>query len=271
MKKYYIFDNNNKIGPIELESLSDYNLKPDTLVWHSELTDWKKASEIKELVPFLSPPDVIIGSNNNPPPIPNLNSSQAKSTITFNRKYLKFIFAFLAVVIVIYFIFSRNNSSSDDSKTNSPDTDYPIPTAPPEVNVEDEENKLKQEALTKKNMEYRNNWSSYITANRTDFSYSDLGGISDLNIDVTNSTEYVIDELGVVVEYVKANGSIFKTESLYFSNLKPKSKQRLPAPDSERGIDVNYFISYIYAKKFKFCYEINSLGNGSIIDPWKCK
>lgn len=271
MKKYYILDNNNKIGPIEFESISSYNLKPDTLVWHSELTDWKKASELKELVPFLSPPDIILNSNNNPPPIPNLTSNQVKSTITFNKKYFKIIFAFLAVFIIVYFIFSSNNSSVNDSKSNLPDSDYPISTAPPEVNLEDEENKLKQEALTKKNMEYRNNWSSYISANRTDFSYSELGGIYDLNIDVTNGTEYVINELIVDVEYLKANGSIFKTESLYFYNLKPNSKKRLKAPDSERGTNVNYFISYIYSKKFKFCYEINSIGNGSLNDPWKCK
>lgn len=51
---YYIStDGIEKIGPISLDQLSQYNLTPDTLVWCSGMDNWCHASQVEELTPYL--------------------------------------------------------------------------------------------------------------------------------------------------------------------------------------------------------------------------
>ena len=38
-----------KMGPMSLEAIKAAAITPDTLVWHNELTDWTKASNLPEL------------------------------------------------------------------------------------------------------------------------------------------------------------------------------------------------------------------------------
>ena len=120
-------------------------------------------------------------------------------------------------------------------------------------------------------MEYRNNWSKYIIASRSDYNYSAAGGISGLSIVVYNTTSYPIDYVAVAVRYITVNGYIHKTETVGFYDIAAGTKQAQIAPNSERGTSVEYEITNIYAKKFRFCFDKNDLeGNGSINDPWKC-
>lgn len=56
MRQYYISDGIEKVGPINLDQLSQYNLTPDTLVWCSGMDNWCHASEVEELTPYLETP-----------------------------------------------------------------------------------------------------------------------------------------------------------------------------------------------------------------------
>ena len=102
------------------------------------------------------------------------------------------------------------------------------------------------------------------------YSYRKIGGISDLGITVSNSTEYSIDEVNVEIYYIQANGEPFKTEIVTLSNITPNSSKRVGAPNSERGLSVKIRIISITAKSFKFCYNTYEEGNGNPNDPWKC-
>ena len=60
MKNYYYTDGNEKFGPFTLEELKGKKITRNTLVWYSDLLDWKRAGEIPELQELLSigPPDI---------------------------------------------------------------------------------------------------------------------------------------------------------------------------------------------------------------------
>lgn len=62
--KYYIVVNNEKKGPYELKELANMGIKRDTLVWHSGMPQWQKASQLKELGKTL------YDDNERPPEIP---------------------------------------------------------------------------------------------------------------------------------------------------------------------------------------------------------
>ncbi|MFN5891004.1 MAG: zinc-ribbon domain-containing protein [Bacteroidota bacterium] len=125
-------------------------------------------------------------------------------------------------------------------------------------------------ATTEKNMSIRNNWEDYIIASRSGFNYSELGGISDLSIIITNKTEYVMDRVFVDVDIKTANGYTYKTEHLYFEQVKPYSRQEQMVPPTTRGKTVEYRITNIYSNSLNFKWdEGDNTGNGSLNDPWK--
>jgi hypothetical protein len=47
MKKYYLHNGQDNIGPFNKEQLKDQKINKDTPVWSEEMNDWKKAGEIE--------------------------------------------------------------------------------------------------------------------------------------------------------------------------------------------------------------------------------
>lgn len=52
---YYMNEQGQQIGPMDLASLKFAGLKPDTLVWHSGLPTWLAAKDIPELSNLITP------------------------------------------------------------------------------------------------------------------------------------------------------------------------------------------------------------------------
>ncbi|WP_207510360.1 hypothetical protein [Longitalea luteola] len=94
----------------------------------------------------------------------------------------------------------------------------------------------------------RNNIWLYVKAESNDYDKKGLGGISNLEISVTNPTDYTLDKVRVKIMYVKANGSIFETKYEDFFSVKPNSKATHKISDTKRGTSVKYEISSIRSK-----------------------
>lgn len=69
-----------------------------------------------------------------------------------------------------------------------------------------------------------------------------LGGIKGLKFTVTNNSDYVMDIVRVKVSYMKADGGLYKEELLYFNHVNAHSTMTLDAPDSDRGVKVDYHL-----------------------------
>lgn len=76
-----------------------------------------------------------------------------------------------------------------------------------------------------------------------------LGGISDLSGTVENTTNYTIDEITVKVEYILANGNLFKQEELTFNNIGSGEGWQSTAPDSKRGKTIQVSVSAVKCKE----------------------
>ena len=88
----------------------------------------------------------------------------------------------------------------------------------------------------------RNNIASWVTASRSGFTYSNMGGVSGLKVTITNNCDYILDMVRVRVDYIKNGGGIWDTKYVDFNNVSANSAQTLPAPDSYRGTSVDYQI-----------------------------
>jgi hypothetical protein len=76
-----------------------------------------------------------------------------------------------------------------------------------------------------------------------------FGGISDLQVTVTNRSAYPLDLVVVEVQYIQANKKTYKTENLYFHGIGAGAALMQEAPKSSRGIKVQYKITMINSKE----------------------
>jgi hypothetical protein len=91
--------------------------------------------------------------------------------------------------------------------------------------------------------------ANQVSVGANNYSIGTFGGISDLQVTVTNRSVYPLDLVVVEVQYVQANKKVFKTEHLYFRNIGAGSALMLEAPKSSRGIKVQYKATTINSRE----------------------
>jgi hypothetical protein len=101
----------------------------------------------------------------------------------------------------------------------------------------------------------RNNLSNLVSIGATRYTVGTFGGISDLQLTVSNHSLYSLDLVVVEVQYIQANKKVFKTENLYFRGVAPGSALMQQAPKSTRGIKVQYKITLVNSKELGLSYS----------------
>jgi hypothetical protein len=256
MRTYYLHDGENEKGPFTIEELKLQNLKRDTQVWYEGLDAWMPTENVEELKSLFT---------QKPPPLNSAETYAENYIFPEKRNAAKYIWGAAAVIVVIIAGYLLYTNSENEKAVAS------LQQTLNQKDSEDAERRRKNDLLTAKNMEYRNNWSKYVVLKRGDFTYRAIGGIYGLDLTLINQTEYNLSKVEVEVDYIKTNGGIYKTEVVLFENIKPNIEKTLYAPDSDRGTSVEVRIKTIAAPSFRFCYNANSDGNGNVDDPWKCE
>ena len=296
MSQYYFHNGQKESGPLTLEQLKKENLKKDTPVWYTGLIAWVTAGEIDELEHLFTqnPPPF----NNNliqaKPPKLEIKEEKKDSTTDIKPTPKKKSFSFLIIggiltVLLIVGLFTYQNQVQADALNN---VKLKIEQEKEELIQKENQNKAEIEekekqqeiqlqkekaakekanvALNEKYMGFRNNWQNYISAYPGNYASDAWGGITNLSIEVYNSTDKLIDEVQVKIGYIKDNGGIFKFETVSITNIGPGSNKTVIAPSSNRGVKVNTEIINITAKSFHFCYPGGMYG-GRNADPFFCK
>lgn len=75
-----------------------------------------------------------------------------------------------------------------------------------------------------------------------------LGGISDLQLTISNNSLYPLDEVQVEVRYLGPEKRVVKTQMLLFSDVAPGQQKTIEAPRTNRGVTVDYVITRINSK-----------------------
>lgn len=234
MKKYYLNNGQENNGPFDKEELRGQKINKDTLIWAEDWNEWKKAGEIDELkIILLSIP---------PPPNYYLNDTQIVSKKFNFIKYLVIVISLLAFLTIAGKIISEYNTNREN-----PDL----------------------ESYTLK-MQTRNNITNLIKVTTNQFSVDTFGGISNLDVIVTNNTDYTIDAVIVAIDYIKQNDGIYKTEYLTFNNIPSNQNKSLAASDSNRGLSIKLTKTYIKASELNLCYDRNITPILGDPDPFRC-
>lgn len=78
-----------------------------------------------------------------------------------------------------------------------------------------------------------------------DYKVGLFGGISDLEITVTNPSSQPITKAAIEVEYLKPNGNVVKTQTVVAENISANSSKTISVPSSSRGVKARYRIVQI--------------------------
>ncbi len=280
MKEFHIHDGQTEKGPFTLEQLESLSIKKDTLVWYEGLEQWIKAETEPEL-------NKLFSSKPAPPPLTKtINESLAGSYIQVaatppplmqkqqkKTSYLLPVSAItiLAIGVVLWLMFQnkRNSETISTLQTQVLTQEAEKQQIAEQEKRKEEEQRRINEAITAKNQNYRNNWQKYIKPDYMPpaINYT-LGGISSFNVYVSNETEYMLDQVDVLVEYIRKNGDTWQTRTINLFNVAPNSVETVVAPSSVNGVRVNLSIHKIVSKKMHFCYPV---GSGDMNDPYFCK
>lgn len=293
MRQFYIMNGQNQEGPFDIEQIKQHNIKKDTPIWYEGLENWTTAEKVEDL-------NSILTKNLNPPKFENLtdissgippnfkasgtteeilqidSQSNKKKLTSFekinSKKKLIIGASCLCVFILLGYAYEAVfgfSSFSNQEQLIPCDT---CAVASPDIvsdNITEEYPKdNNNNSLSKKNMAYRNNWYELITTQLGEYNYREIGGIDPFVVQVTNDTEYKLDNVDVDIEYIKSNGEVYDTETLVFKNVSANSNLQLYSSGSERGTSARAQISNIGSSKMNFCYPSD---NGNQNDPYFCK
>lgn len=101
----------------------------------------------------------------------------------------------------------------------------------------------------------KNNIANLVSVGTKGFTVGTFGGISGLQLTVSNHSVYPLDLVVVEVQYIQANKKVFKTENLYFRGIGPGAALMQEAPKSARGIKVQYKITLVNSKELGLSYS----------------
>lgn len=97
--------------------------------------------------------------------------------------------------------------------------------------------------------------ASQVSVGANGYNVGTFGGITDLQLTVTNRSVYPLDLVIVEVQYVQANKKVYKTEDLYFRGIAAGAALMQEAPKSSRGVRVHYKIMSITSKEIAYSYS----------------
>ncbi|WP_341842806.1 hypothetical protein [Chitinophaga caseinilytica] len=117
---------------------------------------------------------------------------------------------------------------------------------------------------------FRRNWKQYITLHTGDYKTGFLGGIRNLEITLRNQTEYPLDNAVVIVEYLRGNGAVFKSEPYTLHNIPEKGSRTIQASNSRKGTKVNIRLMSVTSQPMNFCWSADKRVAPGDEDPWAC-
>lgn len=280
MRKYFIHNGVTENGPFDIEQLKTIQIKNETPIWYEGLQNWTIAGNVEELksiiVSISTPPKfekfAQQSTNANPPSFmrPSYENNQ-----NFEPKKSKTLRNVLIGVGVLALVFIGLSLASNDPEPIYNENGEFIGIDNSKVAVDSEKDRINEE-LTIKNRNYRNNFEKYIKVTTNEYTYYELGGISNLDVIVANDTDYMLNEVNVNIDYIKDNGEIFKSEIVTLYNIPAHQNKSASAPESNRGTSVEVRMDAITSKKMHFCfYAKNGIGTyaepENSDDPYFCK
>ena len=87
-----------------------------------------------------------------------------------------------------------------------------------------------------------------VSVEGSQYKVGDLGGISHLELTVSNNSSYPLDQVEVTVNYHGPEKRIVRKETVIISDIAAGEQKMVPVPKSKRGVSVTYAVSRINSR-----------------------
>jgi hypothetical protein len=94
----------------------------------------------------------------------------------------------------------------------------------------------------------RNLWQ-LVTVDNNKFKTGVFGGISNLELKVSNKSLYQLEQVEVEIKYLGPEKKVVNTQTVVFENVSPGEQLSLSVPKSSRGVQIDYAIKKINTKE----------------------
>lgn len=101
------------------------------------------------------------------------------------------------------------------------------------------------QAVTK---QFSNSLMKQVSVASNDYKRGTFGGIHDLQLTVTNNSNYLLDNVVVELQILKPNEQPLKTDNIRFSPVPPNGSLTLAIPATSRGVKVAYRVTHVESK-----------------------
>jgi hypothetical protein len=149
----------------------------------------------------------------------------------------------------------EKTGNSLPEKTNATDKNSKKDTNSSYLQIPHREATYRNNGASEKETSKQTSIENLVAVSTNKYTIGTFGGISELQLTVNNKSNYPLDMVTVEVRYVQSNKKVFKTENIYFRNIKPGESIMNEAPNSTRGIRVEYKIKSINSKESSITYS----------------
>lgn len=95
----------------------------------------------------------------------------------------------------------------------------------------------------------KNSLSELVSVSSNDYKRVAFGGIRNLQLTITNNSNFTLDNVIVELQYLKPSEEPLRTENIRFHSVAPNGTSTIRVPDTNRGIKVVYKIISIESKQ----------------------
>lgn len=145
---------------------------------------------------------------------------------------------------------SVSNKEAEASRKNNPSSVIPVvqkekgsdkAVSEPEVTNSERKKEVDPEAV-------RSNLYSLISVEPSSYKTGILGGISNLELTISNNSLYPVDQVEVLINYHNIEKRIVKKQTVVIADVAPGEQKTIAVPKSNRGVSISYSIIKISAR-----------------------
>lgn len=231
MKKYYLHNGSDKVGPFNKEELLQKGIVKSTLLWVEGNERWTCAENFEELHSLFYITNT-----------PIVNSIQNKKTNFYKRLFLGTTILLLLAISLLSneVIWKRHNN----------------------------ENKIINSEHQKKGI--RNAINEHVKVTTKHYSALSLKGLSKFEINISNNTNYTLNQVEVFVDFLKNDGLKIETKKINFNNIEANDNQLKYTAYSNNISTIHATITVIYSTELNLCYTNTAKPSLNNNDPYRC-
>lgn len=135
--------------------------------------------------------------------------------------------------------------TTDQAKNGDPNIAAPKTSADADKKTGDAE---KKDDSKDKEVKKIKDIKSMVHLSSNNYKVGFLGGVSDLEVQVSNDSPVAVDKATVQVNFLKPNGAVVKSETIEVNNIAPGKSKKIQVPSSGRGTKVQLRINSVSSR-----------------------